>query len=331
MQDGVKKLIRTCIMCGADDAVPMFTYTFDFLTRVHGVSPAAALAKGWSEGANSTIVRCKGCGCIYVRDVIVREAAVAQLEDPAAIEEDVQRRAAASRAHDGVKFHRVNDEEAWIVRNLTFLAAQRQKRDIRFLDFGAGRANACTVARALGVRDVIAYDPFYVSHIQQVIDRANAPGITAIRTREELLALAPYDVVVFQSAIEHVIDPKGELETIWEAMAPGGYFYVNNPFMDLDREIGALKAAKRITKKDRISHYHPGHLNYLTPKQFRRLLESCGFKVTNLAMYPPVPPMAGLWRQYLLRMAKVAVRTTQNALGLPYDRFVYVVEKPPRA
>lgn len=323
-------LVRDCVLCGADDAAPLFTYTFRYLTEVLGMAPAAARAKGWSEATSSTIVRCRRCACIYVRDAVL-ESLPEPPEEDAARGADVERRVAAARAHDTFKFYRTNDEEAWIVRNLVFLAADRQQRDIRFLDFGAGRANACTVARALGVRDVFAYDPFYVSYIQDVLDRANAPGIVALRTRRELLESAPFDAVVFQSSIEHVADPRGELATIYEAMAPGGYLYVNNPFMDLARELDELRQARRIAKKDRISHYHPWHLNYLTPAQFRRLLEECGFRVTPLALYPPVPAVARLWRKILWRNAKAAIRLAQNAMRLPYDRYVFVAEKPPRA
>lgn len=321
------KLIRHCILCGADDAAPLFTYTFTFLTEVLGMAPAAAREKGWTETTDSTIVQCRGCDCIYVRDAVLEP----MHDGPAAAgpADDVERRVAAARSHDTYRFYRSDDEEAWIVRNLVYLAAQRQRRDIRFLDFGAGRANACSVARVLGVRDVFAYDPFYVDYIQEVLDRANAPGITALRTRDEVRANAPYDAVVFQSSVEHVADPRHELRSIWEAMAPGGYFYVNNPFMDLRHELGALRAARKITKKDRISHYHPWHLNYLTPRQFRRLLEDCGFRVTSLTLYPPVPPLAGHWRGYLRRALKTGVRVAQNLLNLPYDRYVFVVEKPP--
>jgi len=287
----------------------------------------AARAKGWSEDTESTIVRCGRCSCIYVRDVVLEEEAPAG----AAPAGEIERRVAAARAHDTYKFYGVADEEAWIVRNLVMLAARRQRRDIRFLDFGAGRANACSVARVLGVRDVFAYDPFYVSYIQELLDRANMLGISALRTREELRKNGPYDAVMFQSSVEHVVDPRRELTTIFESMAPGGYLYVNNPFMDLAQEIVHLRTALKIVKKDRISHYHPWHLNYLTPAQFRVLLEKCGFRVTSLTMYPPVPPLAGLWSQYLRRALKVAVRTTQNVLQLTYNRYVFVVEKPPDA
>ena len=154
-----EKLIRSCILCGADEPTPLFTYTFGFLTEVRGMAPERARAKGWSESTESTIVRCGRCGCIYVRDVVLEEDA---LPEGVALDldADVARRVAAARAHDVHKFYGVNDEEAWIVRSLVALAARRQKRDIRFLDFGAGRANACSVARVLGVRDVYAYDPF---------------------------------------------------------------------------------------------------------------------------------------------------------------------------
>ena len=54
-------------------------------------------------------------------------------------------------------------------------------------------------------------------------------------------------------------------------MATSGLLYINNPKMDLDSEADALKIAKKITKKDKLSYYHPGHLNYMTATHFLRI------------------------------------------------------------
>jgi SAM-dependent methyltransferase len=234
---------------------------------------------------------------------------------------------ASRKPSNALASYREHDEELWVVRNLVALAARRQGREVRFLDFGAGGATACKTAKALGVADVFAYDPFYAGYIQDVFERVHGFGITALRQREQVLASAPFDAVLFQSSVEHVADPKLELATIRDAMTSGGFLYVNNPFLDLARDLDRLKAATKIAKKDRISHYHPWHLNYLTPRQFRSLLDGLGFRVTNLAFYAPPPPAAWLWRERLRQAAKTVVRTSQNALRLPYDRYVFIAEK----
>ena len=111
-------------------------------------------------------------------------------------------------------------------------------------------------------------------------------------------------------------------------MSPGGYLYVNNPVMPLDKELPKLQNAKTINRKDRISYYHPGHLNYMLPKHFERLLTEVGFEILPITHFPPVPFSSVTSKNYVLRNIKTLVRTLQNVLGLPYARNFYIVQKP---
>ncbi|MFQ6016732.1 MAG: class I SAM-dependent methyltransferase [Kiloniellaceae bacterium] len=323
------KIIRTCIICGSDDYSPIFTYTYKFLKDVRGSSAASLEKRGWSEDVTSTIVKCSRCACIYIRDVFVPsrrrgkgpsdhdEGANTGAETPLRI-----------MAKEGYKYYKPFDNQNWVVRNLVLLAADRQGRDIKFLDFGAGGGEASNAARVCGVRDVVAYDPNYPVHIQEQFGRTNFPGIRCVRSKDELVELGPFDVVVFQSVVEHVLDPRSELKTIYHNMSKGGYLYINNPFMDLDHELEALLAATKIEKKDSISHYHPGHLNYMTPGQFSRLLKDAGFRITPMVHHPPLPLARGHLGRYLIRNIKCGIRLAQNILGVPYSRHFFVVRKP---
>ena len=49
--------------------------------------------------------------------------------------------------------------------------------------------------------------------------------------------------------IEHVTNPRAVMEFIHNVVSADGLVYINNPIMDLDREIGALKSAKKSQKK----------------------------------------------------------------------------------
>jgi len=179
------------------------------------------------------------------------------------------------------------------------------------------------------VRDVFAYDPFYSEHIQERYDAANFPGIKGISTLEAVVEHGPYDAAIFQGAVEHVKDPRAELQTIFDNLSSGGYLYVNNPVMDLSVELEDLKSARKIIKGDLISHYHPWHLNYMMPKDFEKILRDVGFEILpTINYYPPAAPGAGFVRRKLINSAKNGIRWLQNALGLPYKRFVYIVQKP---
>jgi 2-polyprenyl-3-methyl-5-hydroxy-6-metoxy-1,4-benzoquinol methylase len=327
--NGEAKIIRACIICGSDANEPVFDYAFDFLINVRGHDEADMRQLGWDEQATSTIVKCRDCGCNFVRDILQRPR---QYDDRktknARSQEAIEQRIATVRSRDVYKRYEAMDNKNAIVRNLVQIAAARQQRDIRFLDFGAGGGEQSNMARICGVRDVIAYDPNYVANIQEHYAATNFPGITCVRNREDLSDLGPFDAAVFQSAIEHVIDPRSELRAIYDLLCPGGILYVNNPVMNLDREVGALKSAAKIEKRNKLSYYHPGHYNYMMPRHFERLLTEVGFRTLPMVHYPAVPLGPGMFRKSLTRNLKAGTRWLQNALGLPYERYVYFVEKP---
>ena len=110
-------------------------------------------------------------------------------------------------------------------------------------------------------------------------------------------------------------------------MSKGGVFYVNNPFMDIDREIDQLLNAKTIYKKDNISHYHPGNINYLKPKQFKYLLKKIGFDVLSFNVKPPVPLTKYAFKNILRRNVVQFAKTAFNLLGVPYSRHAFIVRK----
>ena len=243
--------------------------------------------------------------------------------------ESILRHVQSFRNYGTHKNYQKIDSENWIVRNLCLLAARQQGRDIRFLDFGAGGGLMCNAARVYGVQDVIAYDPFYSKIVQEKFNAGNFPGIKCILTRTAVSDHGLFDAVVFQGALEHVVDPLGELQFIFENITSGGYLYVNNPIMDLENELSDLVSATKIIKRLAISHYHPWHLNYMMPRHFEKILKDVGFTILpTIQYYPPASPGAGAAGRKLVVMAKTSIRWLQNRLGLPYKRYVYIVQKP---
>jgi 2-polyprenyl-3-methyl-5-hydroxy-6-metoxy-1,4-benzoquinol methylase len=302
-------------MCDADDSIDIFTYTYDFINKVRDTHAKHLAHWGWDKDTTATIVRCKKCGCHYVRDVVPMTTHI-ELE-----------KANIERLFSYPKYKAI-DRINWTVRNLVFLAASEKKRDLKFLDFGSGGAFASNAARMLGLREVFAYDPFYPDDPSENFAIRNFPGIRTSNLIEEIPDAGPFDIVFFQGAIEHVENPKGELRTIFENMSSGGYLYVNNPVMDIASEIHALRAATRIVKSDSISHYHQHHLNYMMPNEFKKMLREVGFEITHLTYYPSVPLARGQFVNFLKRNLKVLTRTLQNYFGIPWRQYYFIVRKP---
>lgn len=320
-----EKLIRSCIVCDRDDATPVFTFTLDFMKNVCGKSDESLANDDWESDTESTIVRCNHCGCNYIRDAIkyIDDVGADDVHDPKVAAE----MADYLVARDARKNYRNFDDLNWIVRSLIYLAKDGHTDSIRYMDFGAGGGVSCNTARAFGVREVVAYDR-YSSLRQGWYDRHAIPGIRFTRELPELAEMGPFHAVVCQSVIEHVLDPRGEVQAIFDVMASGGYVYINNPCMPLDKEIGALKSATSIIKRDAISCYQPRHFNYMMPHHFKRMLKEVGFEVTPLVHYPPVPWRRGFYRRKILRDAKWLLRSAQNWLGLPYHRHFFIARKP---
>ena len=316
------KIIRKCIICGKDHYETMFTFTYDFLTKIFkNIGPGYVEEIGWSPDTRSSIVRCLECKCSYVRDVFV---GYERAKGDKPIEE-----ATCNSSSCGSNWA----ERVWILNCIFFLAQNvsykktlNDKKGINFLDFGSGSGNLSNLARAMGIRDVYALDPYTICQ-KAYYEKYNFPGIVFSRDKDEIFKHAPFDVVVCNGTFEHLFDPVNELVSIYDNMSKGGFFYVNNPFMDIDREINQLRNAKLIYKKDPISHYHPGHINYLKPKQFKGLLKKIGFEVLSFNVKPSVPLTKTTIKLFLGRNVVQFVKTAFNILGVPYSRHAFIVRK----
>jgi 2-polyprenyl-3-methyl-5-hydroxy-6-metoxy-1,4-benzoquinol methylase len=301
------------------------------LNSVRGSPEESLKRKGWTPETTSTIVKCLDCGCNYVRDVIpeVKKDNLSERSSKELRTEAIEKFKQGHESSRTYKRYPINDAAHWLIRNLCLLAANKQRRDIRVLDFGAGPGQMSNLIKACGVRDVIAYDPFFSDTMQEKYDAANFPGIICVSSAAKMENYGPYDAVIFQSAVEHVVDPRSELQLIFDNMSQGGYLYVNNPVMDLDVELSELKSSQKIVKGELISHYHPGHLNYMMPKQFEGLLKEIGFKILpNVYYFPPASPGAGMLGRQINSMVKKSIRWIQNLFGLPYKRYSYILQKP---
>jgi 2-polyprenyl-3-methyl-5-hydroxy-6-metoxy-1,4-benzoquinol methylase len=87
----------------------------------------------------------------------------------------------------------------------------------RFLDFGCGPGY---VANLLAFRkgwDVYGFEPFM---LPQYLPSRN------LASRDQLLAHAPFNLIVASEVLEHFVDPASELRQISEIMADTGFLYV---------------------------------------------------------------------------------------------------------
>jgi hypothetical protein len=101
--------------------------------------------------------------------------------------------------------------------------------------------------------------------------------------------------------------------------------YINNPILDLDAEHHLMEKANSIKKSDRISHYHPLHLNYLTPKQFSKLLRSVSFEAVGAFIHHTNADVGSFSHSAINRSLKDAAHYAIGAMGLSFRRQLIVV------
>lgn len=306
-----KRVIRPCIVCEQDNTAVIFTFTYDFLVNTRNESPQWLNNIGWTPDTSVSIVQCQHCGAKYTRDVFCHfEENKSELSVS-----DIEKK---QKGLNSYKQFPQSEKRLWILHSLLNRTHAYFKKDLKFLDYGAGSGTWSNTARTMGINHVFAYEPYnpYPPHLYP---KYNFPNITASRVWAEIAEHGPFDAIICNAVFEHLIHPRKDVQRLFDHLTPGGFLYLHNPFMDLDRELSALKSASKIEKSMPISHYHPGHVNYLTPKHFEKFTQSFGFQI--------VPIHANPFPMTFKRQIKNLLKPVFTSLGL-YQSKEFLLQKP---
>lgn len=140
-----------------------------------------------------------------------------------------------------------------------------------------------------------------------------------------------FDVVTFIEVLEHINNPREELQKFHQLLRPGGVLYMTTPnFNSLSRRM--------LKEKWNIIEY-PEHLAYYTPKTIDQLLRAEGFQKVSLITSGFSPSRVGVYNQdgntpaespkakeehlremmeerKILQLAKKMINGTLNSFGL---------------
>lgn len=201
------------------------------------------------------IVRCRGCGVVYVSPRLTPAAQAAlyvgQAISPAAYYVRTERQ----------------DERSFDAR---LRLIERFCAPGRLLDLGCGPGTFSVAARARGWRTVgLDVNPQSVAHCR-------SRGLEVICDSFPSAALVGrrFDAIVMNDFLEHLADPGGALVEAGELLAPGGVLFLTTP------DIGSLMA--RLTGR-RWLHLKPNeHIVYFDRRTIVALLTRSGFRVVYL-------------------------------------------------
>ena len=229
-EEGAREQVA-CAVCGATDAAPLF------------------------EKDGFSIVRCRGCGLVFVNPRLIPAALAALYEG-----QEISPAAYYMRT--------ARQDELSFAPRLSLIERFRDPGTL--LDLGCGPGTFSAVARSRGWRPVgLDVNPQSVAHCHEL-------GLEAICDVFPSPALAQrrFDVVVMNDFLEHLPDPGAALEAAGALLAPGGVLFVTTP------DVGSLVA--RLSGV-RWLHLKPNeHLNYFDRVTIDRLLTRTGYRVKYL-------------------------------------------------
>ncbi|MBC7249814.1 MAG: class I SAM-dependent methyltransferase [Anaerolineae bacterium] len=238
-----------CNLCGSTDSVVLYPSTLPENESDHDVSRYNCTCSGY--GQHYTIVRCQQCGLVYTNP---RRKAGDILDDY----EQVEDRLYLEEREGRVLTFRRN------LRPLELLSPPLN--DARLLDVGCHIGVFVEIARERG------WDAWGVEPSRWAAAQAQKRGLQVISgtLRQAAFPADSFAVVTMWDVIEHLANPRGELEEVYRILKPGGLLAVHT--INIESLFARL-----------LGHRWPWlmemHLYYFSPTTLQRMMESVGFQV----------------------------------------------------
>lgn len=271
--------IRSCVNCGSNDSQLMFTFTKKWLTEVRKVPQEWFDNNNLDENFSSSIVKCRNCGCGYIKDVMKSRDRLSNWSTEELGEKVSYYQSQFSRKD--INHLQYNQS---LINNLLELVLRKKKTnsELSLLDYGCSWSTNSAIARVMGFSTVVAYDPLHPENISKITPSNMVVDFKFVPNFDDLKKNAPYDAIICQSADEHFYDLQGELKNINDLLSDDGIAYFSHPIMDLDADIKFLRNEANIKDKKILSRlsatFHVYHLNYVMPKMFKKMLNQAGLK-----------------------------------------------------
>ncbi len=204
--------------------------------------------RGWD------VVRCRGCGMVYVW--------------PQPTQEELERLYSSGEYHATLDDERLRRTSARRLRQIEALAPGRG----RLLDVGCSKGHFLEAAKAVG------WEVVGVEVNRRAVEEAQARGLDVRcgELAEQAFADASFDVVTLYDVLEHTRDPRATLAECHRVLRPEGLLVVTTP------DIGGLvpRFTCLIFARTLGAWGHPtppGHLLEFSRRTLVQLLEATGF------------------------------------------------------
>lgn len=170
----------------------------------------------------------------------------------------------------------------------------------RLLDFGCGPAYACERAAKRG------WDSYGIDLGEWCKVAAENRGVKNVRSgylQDQGFAEGFFDGVIALDVLEHIPQPKQELQQIFRVIRPGGWLLAQVP------NYGSLSI--RLGSDDFRLNEPPQHVNYFTAATLKRTLLECGYRNIDVTSW------GGLKFENII--GKTYQSDITQAIGLPSE------------
>ena len=212
----------------------------------------------WHRKDDYDIVRCSGCGFVFVEPPPSAEFLKNYYTERETKEQQFQPVGGIGRRLKYKLF-------AWWIKRYF-----PKNKAIRTLEVGCGQGD---LLRA------VQHDPRFVArgldYAREPLNYARRLGLRVDQSDIQSMGFADssFDLVVGIHVLEHVLDPRATIAEIYRVLCKGGMLFAVCPCMS------HIKA--RLAGRNWKYVLPPVHLWYFTPVTLARLLESCGFTVVT--------------------------------------------------
>ena len=181
-------------------------------------------------------------------------------------------------AYKPTRFGRMAQIRKWNFQTKIKDAIGNRKVD-SWLDFGCGAGELASVVKSLGVEKVFGCD-----FSEMFFEELRSNGVECFLSNElSRLEDKSLDVVSMLQVIEHLRDPRREVDVIKSKLKIGGVFIIETPSPSgLDYKIGRNKTWG--------GWHAPRHFYIFSQIKLIQILEECGFRVIS-TKYIPSPYM----------------------------------------
>jgi len=240
-----------CNLCGATDAEVLYPSTLPEDESSHDLRRFRCTTPQY--GLHYTIVRCRRCGLVYTNP---RRQATDILDDYVAVEDPLYIQEREGRV---LTFHRN-------LRPLEELSPPGNDR--RLLDVG------CHVGIFVEIAQERGWEAWGVEPSRWAAEEGRKRGLRIVTgtLAEAAFPVDFFDVVTMWDVIEHLPNPKEELQEVWRVLKPGGLVAIHT--INIESLFARL-----------MGHRWPWlmemHLYYFSPRTLGAMLEQTGFHVVH--------------------------------------------------